>query len=65
MVILLGLQIIFYGLAFTGSVLEQRSSSLKLANFGYYLVSSNIAALLGFLRFMRQNQSVMWEKSIG
>ena len=63
MVILLGLQSIFYGLAFIGYVLEQRGISLKLANFAYYLVSSNIAALLGFMRFMRQNQSVMWEKS--
>jgi len=61
-------QIVFYCLSLWGYLAEKANGpkSAKMARFSnlaYYLTSSNIAALCGFVRYLRRRQSVLWEKA--
>jgi poly-beta-1,6-N-acetyl-D-glucosamine synthase len=55
-------QIAFYGAAYLGWILEQQGKQIKLLNVIYYFVSSNLAALVGFWRWLRRTQRVTWQK---
>jgi cellulose synthase/poly-beta-1,6-N-acetylglucosamine synthase-like glycosyltransferase len=61
----LGLQILFYTLAWMGRKAGNRGEQNKLVRLFYiptFLTNSNYAALMGFFRFLRGNQSHMWER---
>jgi poly-beta-1,6-N-acetyl-D-glucosamine synthase len=56
-------QVAVYGAAATGALLERADRPLPRAvSVPYYVVSSNLAALRGLLRFSRGRQSVLWDK---
>jgi poly-beta-1,6-N-acetyl-D-glucosamine synthase len=63
--ILLGLQILFYALAWLGRDYGNRGDQNKLLRLLYlptFLTNSNFAALMGFFRFLRGGQSHLWER---
>ncbi len=56
-------QISFYTMAFLGWFFETRQIKVKLLFVPYYFCMMNWAILLGFIRYVRGNQSVLWEKA--
>lgn len=63
--VFLGLQFLFYMLAWIGMKAGNRGEQNKLVRLFYiptFLTNSNYAALLGFFRFLRGSQSHMWER---
>lgn len=61
--ILLGLQFLFYGLALLGTFLAARKIVFKPAHLAYYFLFINVSLYQGFFRFLKGNQSVLWEKA--
>lgn len=61
--VLLTAQCLFYALALLGWVLEQRKLSLKVLFVPMYFTMMNWAVIKGFGRFLKGDQSVIWEKS--
>ncbi|MEO8152862.1 MAG: glycosyltransferase family 2 protein [Rhizobacter sp.] len=60
---LLGLQVIFYGIAWTGW-LRLRSGPLPTALYvPFYFCTMNLAAFLGFVRFVTGKQGTNWRKA--
>jgi cellulose synthase/poly-beta-1,6-N-acetylglucosamine synthase-like glycosyltransferase len=57
----LWLQVIFYALALTGSLLEKRNSIPKYFYLPYYFCVVNAASLLGIFRFLTGTLSPTWE----
>lgn len=53
------LQAVFYGLASIGNHVAHKSRLLYLPTF---LVNSNLAAVIGLYRFLRRQQSTLWER---
>ncbi|HEX6386503.1 MAG TPA: glycosyltransferase family 2 protein, partial [Anaerolineae bacterium] len=53
------LQAVFYGLAWIGNHVAHKSRLLYLPTF---LVNSNLAAVIGLYRFLRRQQSTLWER---
>ena len=62
--VLLWMQLLFYVAAFLGGMLENRSTRIKLLFVPYYFFIMNLCMYLGFFRFIRNRQSVTWEKSV-
>lgn len=63
--IILGLQILFYGLAFIGTAfpkLGEKSKIIRLLYLPAFLTNSNLAALRGFFQYLRGQQSHLWER---
>lgn len=60
---ILALQITFYGMALAGYFLEQRKLKVKAFFIPYYFCVMNVAMYAGLLRYLRGNQSVLWEKA--
>jgi cellulose synthase/poly-beta-1,6-N-acetylglucosamine synthase-like glycosyltransferase len=56
-------QIIFYVSALLGYLLEKRRIRLKPLFIPYYFCMMNFAVFLGFLRYLKGSQSVLWEKA--
>lgn len=63
MIVLWALQFAAYDAALMGFVLEKANKKNKLFSIAYYIVSSNIAALRGFVRYITGQQTVLWEKA--
>lgn len=61
--ILLSGQIIFYVLAYSGSILEKRELRLKIFFIPYYFCVMNYAVIWGIKRYLWKQQSAVWEKS--
>jgi cellulose synthase/poly-beta-1,6-N-acetylglucosamine synthase-like glycosyltransferase len=64
-IILLSLQAVFYALAWIGTRSEKRGEQNKLLRLFYlpaFLTNSNLAALMGFFKFLRGGQSHLWER---
>ena len=64
-IILLGMQILFYVLAWVGGKYESRGNQSKLMRLFYlptFLTNSNWAAFMGFIKFARGQQSHIWER---
>jgi len=64
-IIFLGFQVLFYVLAWVGRGYGNRSEQGKLLRLLYiptFLINSNLAALMGFFKFMRGEQSHLWER---
>lgn len=61
--IVLGLQITFYVLALIGYLLEKQQLRLKALFVPYYFCVMHYAVYRGFFRFLKGNQSVLWERA--
>jgi len=60
--LLLG-QLLFYAAALVGYLLEKRHIRLKILFVPYYFCMMNYAVYLGFLRYIKGSQSVLWERA--
>lgn len=56
-------QVIFYLMAIAGSLFALQNKKVKLLYIPYYFTFMNLAMYLGFSRFVKKNQSVLWEKA--
>jgi poly-beta-1,6-N-acetyl-D-glucosamine synthase len=56
-------QILFYGAALLGYILESRSIKLKALFVPYYFCVMNFSVYAGLKRYLKGQQSVIWEKS--
>lgn len=61
--VLFALQILFYGTAVLGGVRTPGGMLGRLAYLPTFLVNSNRAVLLGFLRFAFGKQTVLWDRA--
>lgn len=61
--VLFCLQLLFYGFALLGWFLENKSTSIKILFVPYYFFIMNLSVVLGFFRYMANNQSVNWERA--
>jgi hypothetical protein len=60
--ILFIVQICFYLLAVIAAFILPRNR-FKILKLPYYFTFMNISVMLGFFRFLRGNQSAIWEKA--
>ncbi len=56
-------QVSFYLAALIGFIFEKMYIKIKLLFIPYYFCMMNYAVYMGFLRYLKGNQSVLWEKS--
>lgn len=56
-------QVLFYTFAIIGKLDILSGKAGKLAKVAFFLVNGNIAAIDGFIYFMRGKQSVLWQKA--
>lgn len=61
--ILFWLQLLFYCAALLGWFLENRATRIKALFVPYYFFIMNLSVVLGFLRYLRNSQSVNWERA--
>jgi cellulose synthase/poly-beta-1,6-N-acetylglucosamine synthase-like glycosyltransferase len=61
--IILGLQVLFYGFALLGWMMQTRSIKVKLFFIPYYFCMMNYAVFAGIKRYMSSSQTVLWEKA--
>lgn len=61
---ILQMQVAFYIFAVFGYLLEKKEIKFKPFFIPYYFVMMNYAALAGFFRFLKGNQSAVWERSV-
>ena len=61
--ILFWLQLLFYAAALLGWFLENRETRVKILFIPYYFFIMNLSVVLGFFRYMKNTQSVNWERS--
>jgi len=57
------LQVAFYLMAFGGWILNRYSIKVKILYIPYYFVFMNLSVFLGLRRFLKGNQSILWEKA--
>ncbi len=57
------LQCGFYAMAIAGWMLANRRIQVKILHVAFYFLFMNLAVFLGFRRFLRNKQSVLWEKA--
>jgi len=60
--LLLAGQLLFYASALAGFALEQRKLRLKILFVPYYFCIMNYAQYAGLFRYLRGQQSVLWER---
>jgi cellulose synthase/poly-beta-1,6-N-acetylglucosamine synthase-like glycosyltransferase len=61
--VILVLQVLFYLSAFIGWKLENKKLKVKIFFIPYYFYIMNYAVFMGFGRYMRNSQSVNWERA--
>jgi biofilm PGA synthesis N-glycosyltransferase PgaC len=61
--LLLALQILFYGMALLGWLMEKRELRIKILFIPYYFCVMNYAVLAGIIRYFKKTQSAVWEKA--
>ena len=57
------LQLLFYTAALLGWIMENRSTRIKILFIPYYFFIMNLSVILGFFRFIKNTQSVNWERA--
>jgi cellulose synthase/poly-beta-1,6-N-acetylglucosamine synthase-like glycosyltransferase len=57
------LQLVFYAGALIGWFLAGRNLKHKVFYIPYYFTFMNLSVFLGFIRFLKRGQSVVWEKA--
>lgn len=60
--ILLGLQLLFYGLAWFGGRVKVESSLGRMLYLPTFLLNSNLAAVIGLFRFLTRRQTPLWQR---
>lgn len=63
LIVILVIQFVAYDLALFGYILERQGRKSKIPSAAYYVVSSNIASFRGLMRYLRKEQSVLWDKA--
>jgi cellulose synthase/poly-beta-1,6-N-acetylglucosamine synthase-like glycosyltransferase len=61
--ILLISQLLFYLMAVVGWLFANRNIRVKQLYIPYYFLFMNISVFMGFYRFRKKNQSVLWERA--
>ncbi len=61
--LILVLQAIFYALGITGWIYASRNIRLKAVYIPFYFLFMNLSVFIGFNRFIRNKQTVLWEKA--
>lgn len=61
--VFLWLQLLFYVAALLGWFLENKSLKVKILFVPYYFFIMNLCVFLGFFRYMKNSQSVNWERA--
>lgn len=61
--VILVLQAIFYILGITGWIYASRNIRLKAVYIPFYFLFMNLSVFIGFSRFLRNKQTVLWEKA--
>lgn len=61
--VVLVLQGIFYLLGITGWIYASRNIRLKAVYIPFYFLFMNLSVFIGFNRFLRNKQTVLWEKA--
>ncbi|BAV10242.1 Glycosyltransferase, catalytic subunit of cellulose synthase and poly-beta-1,6-N-acetylglucosamine synthase [Filimonas lacunae] len=61
--LLLVLQVLFYGAALLGWILEKKQLRMKLLFIPFYFCMMNYAVIAGIRRYYSGNQSAAWEKA--
>jgi biofilm PGA synthesis N-glycosyltransferase PgaC len=56
-------QVVFYGAALAGWLLETRKIKIKALFVPYYFCIMNYAVIAGINRYLKGSQSAAWEKS--
>jgi len=56
-------QVLFYGFAILGWIMQARSIKVKLFFIPYYFCMMNYAVFAGIKRYMSSSQTVLWEKA--
>jgi biofilm PGA synthesis N-glycosyltransferase PgaC len=62
-IFLLAAQLIFYMAAIVGWILSINNIKAKILYAPYYFVFLNVSLYLGFARYLRGNQTVLWDKA--
>jgi cellulose synthase/poly-beta-1,6-N-acetylglucosamine synthase-like glycosyltransferase len=57
-------QLLFYSLALLGWYMENRKLKLKFLFIPFYFFFMNYCVFRGFIRFMKNDQTVLWEKAL-
>jgi len=57
-------QVAFYVLALAGWFFESKKVRIKLLFIPFYFSMMNMAVFLGFFRYLRGKQNVLWEKAV-
>jgi cellulose synthase/poly-beta-1,6-N-acetylglucosamine synthase-like glycosyltransferase len=57
-------QLVFYAMAWTGWLFAGRNLRIKGFYVPYYFMFMNLSVFLGFYRFIRKQQTAVWEKAI-
>lgn len=60
--IFLFLQVIFYAMAILGNVVKMNKGLSKVLYIPTFLVNSNLIVFPAFIRFLKKNQNVRWQK---
>ncbi|MGH9396122.1 MAG: glycosyltransferase family 2 protein [Terriglobia bacterium] len=55
-------QLLFYGWAGMGFVFRDRLKGVRFALLGYFMLSMNLAFLVGFFRFLAGRKEVTWQR---
>lgn len=61
--ILFWMQLLFYCAALLGWFLENKAMRIKALFVPYYFFIMNLSVVLGFVRYLRNSQSVNWERA--
>lgn len=61
--LILLLQVLFYAAALGGWLLHKRNIKSRLLYVPYYFLFINVCLYLGFVRFVKGRQTVLWEKA--
>jgi hypothetical protein len=56
-------QVLFYGLAMLGYMMEKRQIRVKALFVPYYFCVMNYAVLAGIIRYYKGSQSAAWDKA--
>jgi poly-beta-1,6-N-acetyl-D-glucosamine synthase len=60
---LLAAQVLFYAAAIFGWILSIKNIKAKILYAPYYFVFLNVSLYLGFIRYLKGNQTVLWDKA--
>ena len=60
----LAFQLFFYGMALLGWIQANSGRSMGILGIPFYFLFMNICLVRGFIRYIRKDQTVLWEKSL-